>query len=298
MIASAVCERLLALSREHTLVCAVHSVFDHALNLEAGGREGLIGVISRENVLTPYAVSVREERPFPQTGVCAGMAASVCGGRITIPQAQIDLDLSSADPIDLSVDSIICLATSKNTDWLTERIIDALRQTQTGESMAPLITGDVQNTYTRFLAPRLERLYAAVTAGAADAAVAAAARIAGCGMGLTPSSDDLLSGYFSALYLIFRDNGRAHLRGLIPRMAQAAAERTNRVSATFLLQSGEGLANSAVCDLFRSACRFIDGAAVGRAIERLLSIGSTSGADMLTGIALALRQHNGGNVKW
>ena len=135
--------------------------------------------------------------------------------------------------------------------------------------MAPLVTGDVQNTYTRFLAPRLERLYAAVTAGAADAAESAAARIAGCGMGLTPSSDDLLCGYFSTLYLIFRGSGREHLRGLIPRMAQAAAERTNRISATFLLQSGEGLANSAVCDLFRSACRFMDGAAAGRAIERV-----------------------------
>ncbi|MEZ4509454.1 MAG: DUF2877 domain-containing protein [Eubacteriales bacterium] len=39
----------------------------------------------------------------------------------------------------------------------------------------------------------------------------------------------------------------------------------------------------------------MDRAAANRAIERVLAIGSTSGADMLTGMALALRQHIGGN---
>ena len=78
-------------------------------------------------------------------------------------------------------------------------------------------------------------------------------------------------------------------------MAQAAAEKTNRISGTFLLHSGMALANTAICDLDRSIFTFMDQAAANRAIARVLAIGSTSGADMLTGMALALRQHIGGN---
>lgn len=298
MIATAVCARLLDLSREHTLFCAVHSVFDHAANLEAEGREGLIGLISREKPLTPYAVSIKTDLPLTQAGLASGMNAVICGGRITVPQAEIDLDLSCADRIDLSCDSIELNAGIKQAAWLERRIISALDAAQAYESLAPLVTGAPDNTYTRFLAPRLERLYAAVAAGAAEAAQAAAARISGCGMGLTPSSDDLLAGYLTTLYLLFRLQGREHLRGMIPRMAKAAAEHTNRISATFLLHGGEGLANAAVCDLFRAAFQFLDEAAAGRAVERALAIGSTSGADMLTGIALALRLYNGGNTQW
>ena len=76
---------------------------------------------------------------------------------------------------------------------------------------------------------------------------------------------------------------------------QAAADRTNRISGTFLLHSGMALANAAICDLDRSIFTYMDIAAANRAIERVLAIGSTSGADMLTGIVLGLRQHIGGN---
>jgi hypothetical protein len=298
MIATTVCSRLFALSREHTLLCAVHSVFDRAFNLEAEGREGLIGVMTREITLSPYAVSVRTERPFPETGIRAGMAAAICGGRITIPQAEIDLDLSCAAPVDLSCDSIEIMHMGAAVTMLRDRIAAALNGAQAIGSLAPLVTGAAGNTYTRFLAPRLERLYAAVITGSSEAAASAAGRVAGCGMGLTPSSDDLLAGYLTTLYLLFRLQGREHLRGIIPRMAQAAAERTNRVSATFLLHGGEGLANAAVYDLYRAAFQFLDEAAAGRAIERALAIGSTSGADMLTGVALALRLYYGGNAQW
>jgi hypothetical protein len=140
----------------------------------------------------------------------------------------------------------------------------------------------------------LERLFSAVSLGAWEEAAQAAADCAGCGMGLTPSSDDLLSGYFTTLHLRFRAKHLFDAKAAITRMAQAAAEKTNQISATFLLHSGEALANTAVCDLFRSIFTFMDIAAAKRAIDRVLTIGSTSGADMLTGIVLALRQNTGG----
>jgi len=293
MDATTVCKRLFALSNEQAHTGTVHSVFDHAVNLEVADRFGLIGLIAEKQTLTPYAVSVRGDTSFIDAGIRAGMAAFISQGHITIPEAGVDLNLNSADPVDLSIDSIDSLCNQKSADALLTKISTALQGAEQESGLAPLITGG-DNTYTRFLKPRLNALFAAVSACDDAAAIEAASKIAGCGMGLTPSSDDLLSGYFLTLRLLLSRQDRAREDLFIQRMAQAAAERTNLISATFLLQSGEGLANAAVYILLRVAGRPSEAETVDRAIARILEIGSTSGADMLTGIALALRQQYGG----
>jgi hypothetical protein len=293
MQATAVCKRLLDLSLSRARSGTVHSVFDHAVNLEFGFR-GLIGLIAEEKALTPYAVSVRTNAPFARTGVRADMAAYLGEGMLVIPDAQIEIDLSSPAHIELSVDAIE-IRHREAQKTLLMLIEQALKGADAEMSLAPLVTGGAENTYTRFLAPRLERLFYAVSLGAGEEAAQAAANCAGCGMGLTPSSDDLLSGYFTTLHLLFRAENRPEDKAIISNMAQAAAEKTNRISGTFLLHSGMALANTAICDLDRSIFTFMDQAAANRAIARVIAIGSTSGADMLTGMALALRQHIGGN---
>jgi hypothetical protein len=298
MIAIAVCKRLLCLSNERALYGAVHSVFDRAVNFEMENRAGLIGLIARGNALTPYAVSVRTERPFSQAGVRAGMAAAIRDGGLSVPEAELEVDLIAAEPVDLSVDSIALPYRSGAAEALFERILSALADADAEASLAPIVMGGRGNAYTKFILPRLEQLSAAVSVEAEEAAALAASRVAGCGMGLTPSSDDFLAGYFTTLHILLRARGRDQLRGMIPRMAQAAAKKTNRISATFLLHSGEGLCNAALCDLYRAVFQYQDEAAAQRAIERVLAIGSTSGADMLAGVAFALRQNNGGNEQW
>lgn len=293
MQATAVCKRLLDLSLSRARSGTVHSVFDHAVNLEFGFR-GLIGLIAEDKALTPYAVSVRTNAPFARTGVRADMAAYLGEGMLVIPDAQIEIDLSSPAHVELSVDAIE-IRHREAQKTLLMLIEKALKGADAEMSLAPLVTGGAENTYTRFLAPRLERLFYAVSLGAGEEAAQAAANCAGCGMGLTPSSDDLLSGYFTTLHLLFRAENHPKDKAIISNMAQAAAEKTNRISGTFLLHSGMALANTAICDLDRSIFTFMDQAAANRAIARVLAIGSTSGADMLTGMALALRQHIGGN---
>ena len=293
MQATAVCQRLFALSQGSERIGMVHSVFDHAVNLELG-EDWLAGLIAETKALTPYAVSVRTNDSFAQT-VRAGMAAYLREGILSIPEARITLDLSCAKAIDLSVDSIALGNHPEALALLEKRISEALDGVDAEASLAPLATGGEGNVYTRFLAPRLERLFSAVKLGAWDEATQDSANCAGCGMGLTPSSDDLLCGYFTTLHLLYRANGNTSAKAHIQHMAQAAASKTNRISASFLLQSGMSLANEAVCDLFRSIDLEFDTCSADRAIARVLAIGSTSGADMLTGVTLALRQHIGGN---
>lgn len=295
MQATAVCKRLLDLSLRRPRTGAVHSVFDHAVNLDFGV-DGLIGLIAQGKPLTPYAVSVRTDVPFAQAGVRADMAAQLLEGKLLLPEAGIEIDLARAEPIELSLDAIALLHTMEAKCALERLILDALAQTDAGESLAPLVMEKGENVFTRFLAPRLARLTCAVSLGAWEEAAAAAANCAGCGMGLTPSSDDLLSGYLSTLHLLYRNTELADAKAHLLTIAQAAANRTNRISGTFLLHSGQALANAAICDLFRATFTFLDLFAAKRAIERVLAIGSTSGADLLTGIVLALRQNIGGST--
>ena len=293
MQAIAVCQRLLFLSQEEPLVGTVHSVFDHAVNLELG-QGGLIGLIAENKALTPFAMLVRTNAPFARTGVRPGMAAYLKHGMVSIPEANISLELVTAKPVDLSVDSIALGNVSQARTILTDRIADFLRDSDTECSLAPLVTGGEGNVYTRFLAPRVRHLFAMVSAEDWDKAAQAAADCASCGMGLTPSSDDLLSGYFLTLHLLYRAANRPEASAHIDAMARAAAKKTNRISATFLLQSGQALANSALLALFETAFSAQDDQTIRSDIRRVGEIGSTSGIDMLTGIMLALRQHIGG----
>ena len=293
MQATAVCQRLFTLSQGSQRSGTVHSVFDHAVNLELG-EDCLIGLIAETKALTPYAVSVRTNDSFAQA-VRAGMAAYLQEGMLIIPDAQIEIDLSRAARADLSVDSIALGNPLEALALLEKLIFQALGGVDAEMSLAPLITGGEGTIYTRFLAPRLEKLFSAISREAFDEAAQAAANCAGCGMGLTPSSDDLLCGYFTTLHLLFRANERFVAKAHILNLAQAAAGKTNRISGSFLLQSGMALCNAAICELFHSTLTLLDTSAAECAIARVLAIGSTSGADMLTGVAFALRQHIGGN---
>jgi len=290
MIATAACKRFLSLVGGPACSATVHSVFDHAVNLELEGREGLVGLIAEAKALTPYAVSVRMDRPFSETCIRAGMAAAVESGLVSIKQAGFELDCSAARTIDLSLDSIPIAPVKTSHGAQTESILTILREADAGESLVPFATGIGGNHFTNFLSPRFRALSEAIHAEDTRVAAATAERFAGCGMGLTPSSDDLLCGYLATKWMLAREQGRAERKHLYSTVAAAAAKKTSRISATFLLQCGEGLVNLYCYDLFSAIFTQEDEEATRAAARRVLAIGSTSGVDILTGVVLALQE--------
>lgn len=290
--ATAVCSRLAQMATETPVDGAVHSVFDHAVNLALIGRDGLVGLIRDDRPLTPYAVSLRTDVPLTRLGICAGMETTIAKGSIKIPGAGIEIDFSGSGRKDLSVNTIAVLRRS-----VADRLPilrDALRNADGEFGVSALATSDSGNVYSDFLKPRFLELADAVSVDDEVRALSAAEHAAGCGVGLTPSSDDLLTGYFTMLRVLWRAQGGQGNDALLTGMAKRAAAKTNRVSATFLLQSGEGLANEAVLSLIGSVFSNADDEAVRKAAARVMSIGSTSGGDMLTGLILAIAYHDGG----
>lgn len=297
MRAIAICKRLCLLMEAGALRGTVHSVFDHAVNLTFEDRFGLIGLIAGERTLTPYAASVRAGAPFPGLGIQAGMTAALAGGAAVFPEADIRLDLAGAEQIDLSVDSINPRGSVPPPASRLPALLSVLREGDAAQGLAPLVTQAPDNVYTRFLWPRVERMIETVAAGDADRAAEAAERIAGCGAGLTPSSDDLLAGYLLTLRALANVGFSQDARAFLPDMARRAAAKTNRISATFLLHSGEGLASEAMLALLETILSDADDTAAGRSAGRVASIGSTSGGDMLAGMALAILHHDGGTYR-
>jgi hypothetical protein len=113
----------------------------------------------------------------------------------------------------------------------------------------------------------------------------AAAALAGLGGGYTPAGDDFLMGMALAHWVTLPS---ARARSLNGAIAEAAAPRTTSVSAAYLRAAADGAAPAgwhALIDAMVSC----DPNALRRQVRQLCTVGHTSGADSLTGFALALQ---------
>ena len=114
----------------------------------------------------------------------------------------------------------------------------------------------------------------------------------GCGFGLTPSGDDFLAGMMIGLHRMAgraRSPLRAALSAAEGPAALPAPAVQNILSAAFLALAAEGRVNEAMKQLV-VALTGDKAQNVRLAAERVLAQGETSGADILTGLVLALHK--------
>ena len=117
----------------------------------------------------------------------------------------------------------------------------------------------------------------------------AGARLArGAGFGLTPSGDDLLSGYLWGLHCGARLGGGDCAADI--EKVYGAAKNANPLSAAFLLCARNGRFFERLRDLLGALAR-ADAARLEGRLEALLAVGATSGADTCVGLMLALERH-------
>jgi len=128
-----------------------------------------------------------------------------------------------------------------------------------------------------------------VHGGSVDTAQDAALGLLGLGEGLTPSGDDIVMGWLAMLVW------QANL-GLFPRLAvtalagaisEAAPTRTNVISARLLYYAARGLVYAPAMQLGAVLLAGYD-RGVEAPAHRLLTIGSSSGADMASGLLAGL----------
>ena len=121
-------------------------------------------------------------------------------------------------------------------------------------------------------------------------AVLTAEQMAGCGPGLTPSSDDFLCGYVASW------PDEKPWKGFLKEITNAAALKTNDISGSLLKHAGEGMFSEDVLGLLEGFAN-CDTEQIRTALKRVACFGSSSGCDFLTGMYYGVIDSNkmGGN---
>lgn len=116
----------------------------------------------------------------------------------------------------------------------------------------------------------------------------AARYLVGRGKGLTPSGDDILLGFFLVLKLFGQD------AGLAQPLLDFAGQSTTAISAAYL----KDLSNGFVSEFYQAFCQAVAleyPTGLRSAIDKIKTIGSTSGFDSLLGMSLGIRKLEGGS---
>ncbi len=139
--------------------------------------------------------------------------------------------------------------------------------------------------------PRFDAVRQALQQHDLPAFAAGAERLLGLGHGLTPSGDDFVGGImFTLAHVRHVSTAQEWLVGL-PEVArllnQAATASTNVISAALLEDLLAG-SSYRVLHALLAALNSQDDASIQSATTDLLALGASSGADLLTGVLLAL----------
>jgi Protein of unknown function (DUF2877) len=136
-------------------------------------------------------------------------------------------------------------------------------------------------------APRFDAIRAALGGNKIKDFEQAALRVLGLGNGLTPSGDDFLGGIFFALAHKPYPDWAVALPSLQANLQAACKDATNPISAALLADNMAGTSFGELHDML-DALESNDSRFIAAAAASLLRLGSSSGADLLAGLLLAL----------
>lgn len=292
--AGRICARLYAVLCAGELRGHVLAAFSHAISV--GTDEGLISLLAGGRTLAPDAIQLEAEIPSPQRGWERGASLWLDVDGAYVGAGKPLFSLLGAEMVDLCVYRRLQAMGRPPRPLSAAPVIDWLSRHRDAAGLSVLITRQGDNPYAALIGPRLPALLEAVAGGDAARAAEAAAAIAGCGPGLTPSSDDLLAGYMAMLHALAAGGYGSEMLTMTHGIAAGAAKRTNRIAGAFLLQCGDGYVSEDVLALLDALLWDAGGDGLKNALDRVGAIGSTSGADMLTGIALAIISFREGSL--
>lgn len=255
----------------------IHSKFRNAINLTTA--HGLVTVLTAGKSLQPYALVLAEPvdlDEFPEQGLTISRAGIWGGGTMLIS---------------LQIAAVINLHLGKlpKMQHRTAELLAAFLEDKQEQGLVALAFEQSSNVYVDFLKPRIAEFRTAMQAQDIQHAVNCAARIAGCGPGLTPSADDLLCGYLACLPY---DLAQASAQ----RIAESAAGKTNDISAALLHKAGFGYFSEDILALIHCLCQNSAAAKLQLALQKVANFGSSSGCDFLVGMYFSLLDfdENGG----
>ncbi len=297
--------------RAHSVGCSVpqriaggriHSVFQKACNLETSDGM-LIGLLSPALPRTPWSLSlsslpVRFVEIFAE-GDTFFVSASPSNSNhpstqyLFFPQRNVRVELCNA---------VVWMPRFPVPDHIPDlndavRFLDKLCDgcPRNGSSSPPVHT--MPQSKAKEAAVLLHRKLLRATNDLAEAAqrsdciagAAAASALLGLGNGLTPTGDDILTGFLAGLLAVSRfDRGLKDFEASVRRsIVSFAPIRTSTISRTFLFHAVQGLFSENVVDLIQTVLNNEPCSCLAATAQRLCRFGASSGVDTLTGITTA-----------
>lgn len=241
----------------------MHSAFERAVNLVAP--DGTVLTLADPSLGTgPRAVGVHAPCAL---GLAPGDAVTLGTDALGTPHGSVPVPTRVVDH------AVPALAPRPEAVAAVQHLV---RRTAT----APL--GSWEERTARTLTDRLAALVDALTARDDDRVDRAVAALVGLGHGLTPTGDDMLCGLLLATHL---PSPAAAYRTTLVTAVRAHHGATVPLSATFLEDACGGRARSQALDLVHA---LHTGSHVTDAVHAVLSIGHSSGHDLLTGLVAGL----------
>lgn len=239
--------------------------------------DGRILVLTDETYgLTPIGIGIKEiSRLVTSLSLKAGQPLSVCRGQLRSSGGTLQLQCQ------LVSESKAFLAPQK------ERILACASQlwerhdprSAAGLCGPLLLDRDADlNVLCKTACRPLRGLLAALQAGEKDQVCCAVQQLIGLGIGLTPSLDDVMLGMLYTLLRLWRE--RAQL--LRSAIEEYAPQGTHPISVAYLLAVAKGAPFARLDEILLglSGQKALD-------IAPIISIGSSSGSEMLLGLLLA-----------
>jgi hypothetical protein len=277
---------------------SVHSVYRGAVNLRTD--QGLVSLVPGREGRGPLNVTIESDR-WPMTGTRPGDEVRVMGRNILVGR-RLTVSLSGAEvyePVRKFNGPVLPASViGSNLSKVRESVIVRGRF----EGVAGLLFALEPNgpgSYTlnptcRLALPGVVGVLDGIRHESAKEVREAAKSLVGLGVGLTPSSDDMLCGLMSS-FVLGRLNcvGREDGSGLFTEVAVEAEGRTPILSMEYIREAAEGRTNEKVAK-FIEAVYTRTGPELSASAVDVLNVGASSGTDIAVGVVLGVRSVIGG----
>lgn len=253
---------------------------------------GLVSLLQRE-CLRPFSLLVSSLQPFSALELDVGMEVLLSKVGVDIPGTKLEIDITMAEDIDLSMESMQNLFLPVDLNIRLGHIQRVLEQCAEGDRKAMLLHRHPGDPAFKELESGLSSLSKAIEEGDRLSMAKMAAACAGRGVGKTAlryAGDDMLCGYIAGFTALSYALGRSYARVLedTRAIAAGAAGETVATAAAALLQAGEALIDENSYQLLR--CLFSD-TAYTTLLSRANAIVGKEGTDYLYGLCLSIQLH-------
>ncbi len=278
-------------------LCRIHSVFDHSINLQT--EECLFAVFCDIKNVAPMSV-VLDELDFRCLKNLDTEEIQLSKHLLIFPNGNI-IDLNNSVIWNTTLRSSFNDFKEKDLKRTKKVIKEMILKEGDFQGLGYLVhtidelydpeyqpCPEMTNDYVDFIKPKIIEFIEVLSTGSFETINQRASEMIGLGPGLTPSSDDLLSGFM--IYLIYMgqsmDLSKEIIKQLTDSIVKNLGEQTNEISKSYMIHASEGKLNKRVKSLMISILSQSKG--LKQNVEEVIRFGGTSGTDLMVGIYLGM----------